>query len=427
MTSDKLAIHGGTPVRTEPLAQHRWSIGDEEREALMDVMDGADESWGEAGYGRKLEDQFAGLHGVKYAFGTDSGTSAIHSAIAAVNPEPGDEIITSPVTDIGTVLGILIQNAIPVFVDWDADTFNMDPADIERRITDRTRAILVVHWGGNPCDMDAIMDIGRRHDLVVIEDCSQAHFAEYQGQLVGTIGDMACFSLGSKLITAAGGGMFISNNEKFARRAKGFANKGSEYDELRNSLRPTTEFRGSERRYEFLGDFHQMSPLMAAVGYAQLQKVEQTLAARRRVADIVDEMVAEVPGFVRPKVRPGDKMSYYIYCYKTEEEEIGASPEQFAEALQAEGIDNTPGVLVGQPLYKFPLFAEENTYGKSRYPFVDEQGNRRIDYNALHLPVVQRELPKLGHIMSSNNHSDEDARDIGTAIQKVAGYYYSRK
>ncbi len=428
MAPEKLAIHGGTPVRSEPLPSHSWFMGDEEIDAVMEVMDGAEENWGKSGHLRKLEDLFAEIHGVRYAFSTDSGTGAIHAAIGAVNPEPGDEIITAPATDIGSVLGILIQNAIPVFADWDADTMNMDAADAERRITDRTRAILVVHWAGNPCDMDAFMDIGRRYDLPIIEDCSHAHLSEYQGKLVGTVGDMGCFSLGSKLITAAGGGMFISDDEPTARRAKGFAAKGSEYDdELRNSLRPTSDFRGSSRGYEFLGDYHHMSPLMAAVGYEQLKKVQLTLGTRRRMADIVDDMTEEVPGFVRPRVRPGDKMSYYVYCYKIEEEQMGASPQEFSEALAAEGIDNTQGILAGQPLYKFPLFAEENTYGTSKYPFYDEAGNRRIDYPSMELPVVERELPKMQFISASNFHTEDVARDIGTAVQKVADYYYNRK
>ena len=165
---------------------------------------------------------------------------------------------------------------------------------------------------------------------------------------------------------------------------------------------------------------------MAAVGYEQLKKVQLTLGTRRRMADIVDEMTAEVPGFVRPRVRPGDKMSYYVYCYKIEEEQMGASPQEFSDALAAEGIDNSPGILAGQPLYKFPLFAEENTYGTSKYPFYDEAGNRRIDYPSMQLPVVERELPKMQFIMSSNFHTEKVAREIGTAIQKVADYYYNR-
>jgi dTDP-4-amino-4,6-dideoxygalactose transaminase len=430
VANEKLAIDGGEPLRREPFAP-RWDFGEPEKRNLRETIDRASEpggSWGTTNQVREFEDAFARRHGVNYAIATDSGTGAIHAAVGAVNPEPGDEIITTPTSDIGTVLGIMLQNAVPVFADWDPDTFNTDPADLERRVTDRTRAIIAVHLFGNPCDMDAFMDIGRRYDLPIIEDCSHAHLSEYQGKLVGTVGDMGCFSLGSKLITAAGGGMFISDDEPTARRAKGFAAKGSEYDdELRNSLRPTSDFRGSSRGYEFLGDYHHMSPLMAAVGYEQLKKVQLTLGTRRRMADIVDDMTEEVPGFVRPRVRPGDKMSYYVYCYKIEEEQMGASPQEFSEALAAEGIDNTQGILAGQPLYKFPLFAEENTYGTSKYPFYDEAGNRRIDYPSMELPVVERELPKMQFISASNFHTEDVARDIGTAVQKVADYYYNRK
>ena len=304
--AEKLAIHGGEPVRTKPFGA-RWFFDDEDRRQVLEVVDKAvDGGWGAANKLEQFEDTFARLHGVKYAFATDSGTGAIHAAVGAVNPEPGDEIITTPVTDIGTVLGIILQNAIPVFADWDPERLNTDPADVERRITDRTRAIIAVHLFGNPCDMDAMMDVGRRHNIPVIEDCSHAHFAEYKGRLVGTIGDMGCYSLGGKLVTAGGGGMFISNNEEWTRRAKGFAFKGSEYDEgLRNSLRPTSDFQGSKTGYSFLGDFHRMSPLMAAVGLAQLGRIEKTMHARGRTWEIVDEMTAGIPGYVRPKLEPG--------------------------------------------------------------------------------------------------------------------------
>ncbi len=428
MTTEKLAIDGGEPVTTKTFGA-RWLFGEEEREHLLDVVNQADTgNWGSAGKVEAFEDEFARLHGVKYACSTDSGSGALHAAVAAVQLEPGDEIITTPITDIGTVQGIMLQNGIPVFCDWDSDTFNMDPADIEHRITDRTRAIIAVHWAGNPCDMDAIMDIARRHDLVVIEDCAQAHFAEYNGRLVGTVGDMGCYSLGGKLITAAGGGMFISDNEKYARRAKGFANKGSEYDEgLRNSLRPTSEFRGSSRGFAFLGDFHRMSPLQAAVGLAQLGRLEETMQRRGRVAEIVDDMVHELPGIMRPKYRPGDRISYYTYVFKVEEEVLGVSPERFAEALRAEGVQSGQGALAGQPLYRFPVFAEEQTYGNSRYPFVDEQGNRRIDYNALTLPVAERELPKIVSFGSNSRHTEEYAADIGNAIRKIALHYAARE
>ena len=184
------------------------------------------------------------------------------------------------------------------------------------------------------------MDVGRRHNIPVIEDCSHAHFAEYKGRLVGTIGDMGCYSLGGKLVTAGGGGMYISNNEELTRRAIGFARKGSEYDEgLRNSLRPTSDFQGSRTGYSFLGDFHRMSPLMAAVGLAHLGRIEKTMEARGRTWEIVDEMTAGIPGYVRPKIGPGDKTSYYVYGFRIVEEEMGAS---YTEVLRGAGRGGHP-------------------------------------------------------------------------------------
>ena len=425
---DRLAIDGGEPVTTKTFGA-RWLFGEEERGNLREVLEKcATGNWHSAGMVEAFEDEFARMHGVKYACATDSGSGALHAAVAAVRLEPGDEVITTAITDIGTVQGIMLQNGVPVFCDWDSDTFNMDPGDIEHRITDRTRAIIAVHWAGNPCDMDAIMDIARRHNLVVIEDCAQAHFAEYKGRLVGTIGDMGCYSLGGKLITAAGGGMFISDNEKYARIAKGFANKGSEYDEgLRNSLRPTSAQTGSPRGFAFLGDFHRISPLQAAVGLAQLGRLDETMQRRGRVAEIVDDMIHELPGITRPRVREGDRVSQYSYVFKVEEDVLGVSPARFCEALTAEGVDASQGALAGQPLYKFPVFAEERTYGESRYPFVDERGRRRIDYNALTLPVAERELPKIVSFISNSRHTDEYAVDIGNAIRKVALHYAGRK
>ena len=425
---DRLAIDGGEPVTTKTFGA-RWLFGQEERDRLREVVEKcAAGNWHSSGMVEAFEDEFARLHGVRYACSTDSGSGALHAAVAAVRLEPGDEVITTPITDIGTVQGIMLQNGVPVFCDWDSDTFNMDPNDIEHRITGRTRAIIAVHWAGNPCDMDAIMDIARRHDLVVIEDCAQAHFAEYKGRLVGTIGDMGCYSLGGKLITAAGGGMFISDNEKYARIAKGFANKGSEYDAgLRNSLRPTSARGGSPRGFAFVGDFHRMSPLQAAVGLSQLGRLEETLERRERVAEIVDDMIHELPGVTRPRFREGDRVSYYTYVFKVEEDVLGVSPAEFCEALKAEGIEAGQGALAGRPLYKFPVFAEERTYGDSHYPFVDEAGNRRIDYENMTLPVAESELPKIVSFISNSRHTDEYAVDIGNAIRKVALHYASRK
>ena len=427
MTTDKLAIDGGTPLRTEPFG-NRHDLGEPELAQLMQIVDDAQEQWHSGYKVREFEDGFARRHGVKYAVATDSGTGAIHAAVAAIDPEPGDEIITAPVTDIGSVLGIILQNAVPVFSDWEPGAvFNQSAADIERRITERTRAIMVVHLSGVPVDMDAVMDVARRHDLPVIEDCSQAHLTEYQGRLVGTIGDVGCYSLGGKPLTAAGGGILITNNEALARRAKGFAAKGSEYDEeLRNSLRPTTTRRGSERGYSFLGDFHIMTDLMAAIGIAQLDRLDGYIARRRAAGAIIEDILWEVPGLTPQKIRPGDRSGYYNHSFLHDEEVIGVPAERFADAVSAEGVD-CKVYLDGMPLYHYPIFAESRTYGESGYPFVDERGNRRIDYREVRLPVVEKELPGMLKVSGNSSHTERDALDVGNAVKKVALHYASRR
>ena len=429
MTTEKLAIHGGEPVRTKPFG-NRHSFGDPEKEQLMEVMDNAHTMWTSRYKTQEFEDGFAQRHGVGYAVATDSGTGSLHAAVAAVNPEPGDEIITAPATDIGSVLGIVLQNAIPVFSDWRPGAYlNQDAADIESRITERTKAIMVVHLFGYPVDMDAVLDVARRHNLPVIEDCSQAHLAEYKGKLVGTMGDMGCFSLGGKPLTAAGGGILITDNEEFARRAKGFAAKGSEFDEgLRNSLRPTSDNQGSSTGYSFLGDYHPMSNLMAAVGIAQLGRIDGYVAQRRAAGAIMEDMLWEVPGITPQKpANPDDRSGFYVHGFLYDEEEVGVSLEQFTEACQAEGAPAGGPYIRGMGLYRYPIFAEERTYGQSGYPFVDEQGNRRVDYNALHLPVLEEELPKSLTVGGNSSYTEEDATDIAAAIRKVAMHYSSRR
>ena len=271
-------------------------------------------------------------------------------------------------------------------------------------------------------------EIGRAHDLPVIEDCSQAHLAEYRGNKVGVIGDIGCFSLGGKTLTTDQGGMIITNNEALARRAMGFSRKGSEMDSaLRSSLAPTTYQHGSSRGYAFLGDFHPMTDLHAAVGLAQLGRWEEATRVRRQTAAILDEVVPHLPGFRIQKVHPGDRSAYYTYAYTVDEAEAGVSSEEFAAAVIAEGIPDCYGPYIqGRPLYRYPIFAEEDTYGQSHYPFVDEQGQRRIDYSSIHLPHIERELPKTGFILFRNSYTEEDAKDIAAAMRKVALHYAGR-
>ena len=219
--------------------------------------------------------------------------------------------------------------------------------------------------------------------------------------------------------------MVITNDTELARRAVGFTRKGSEMDETMTEMLGPTSYRwGSARGYAFLGTHSPMTDLEAAVGMAQIGRWDEATAARRRAAEILDEALYELPGIHPQVIREGNRSSYYVYGYRIDEDEAGVSTEQFSRAVKAEGIPDCNGAYIrGMPLYKYPLFAEELTYGDSRYPFVDEHGVRRVDYNSLRLPNIEQHLPTTGTVLFRNTYTEEDANDIGTAMRKVALHY----
>src|SRR6266540_7381686 len=213
-------------VRSRPEVGRRAPFGWEELRLLRDAVASQNLCCIGGQMVSAFEREFAEAYGSPYAVASTSGTSAIHVALGALDLNPGDEVITAPITDLGTIIPILYQGAIPVFADID-DSYNMDPSEVERKITSRTRAIIAVHLFGNPCDMDAMVRIAKRHNVVLIEDCAQAHFAEYKGRYAGTIGDIGCFSFQqSKHMTTGDGGMTITGNKTYYERMKLFADKG---------------------------------------------------------------------------------------------------------------------------------------------------------------------------------------------------------
>src|SRR5829696_3437509 len=190
----RLAIDGGPSVRSAPLPGELRQMGDDEIAELTEVIRSGRLGRHGGTKVKELERAFAELYGVKHAVAVSSGSASVHTAIAAINPNPGDEIITTPCSDFGTILGILFQNAIPVFADLDPQTFCLDPASVEARITDRTRAIVAVHLFGGLADVEALVEIGRRYDITVIEDCAQAQLSTLNDRLAGTVGEIGCFS-----------------------------------------------------------------------------------------------------------------------------------------------------------------------------------------------------------------------------------------
>ncbi|MBM4084570.1 MAG: DegT/DnrJ/EryC1/StrS family aminotransferase [Planctomycetes bacterium] len=403
---DKLAIYGGEPVRKKPFPSGK-KVGFDELRELMDVIESGNMYRYPGAKVPKLEEEFARLYGTKHAIASTSGTASIHVAVGMLNPNPGGEIITAPITDLGTVVPILYQNAIPIFADVDYETFNMDPADVERRITEKTKAILVVHLFGTGADMDAILDIARRHKLMVIEDCSQAHVTEFKGRLLGTIGDIGCFSLQqSKHMTTGDGGMTITNNDDLAERGKFFQDKGWR----RAAWGP--------RAYLFLAPNYRMNELSAAVGLAQCRKVKDVVAKRAKLGDLLTSLLKDAPGVHPQKVLPGAKHSYWSYGM-TVDERLG-SPDEFAQAVRAEGV-SAGAHYIGLPIFLCAeALSQKKTYGASECPFSCPHARPGIEYTPGQCPVCERVLNRMITTGISEFWSEDDIRDMGKAFVKVA-------
>ncbi len=401
----KLAMHGGTPVRTKPFPA-RTPFDEREVEMVAKAI----RSQNLFGLGgpmvTEFEERFAGLYGAKYSVASSSGTAAIHIAVGAINPEPGDEIITAPITDAGTVVPILYQNAIPVFADVD-DTYNMDPADVERRITPRTRAILVVHLFGNPCDMDAMLKIARRHNLWLLEDCSQAHLTEYKGRLLGTIGDMGCYSLQqSKHLTTGDGGMTITSNDALSERMMLFRDKGW-----------TRKPGWGPRTYRFLAPNYRMTELQGAVGIVQTEKGAAVVARRNALGDLLTAEIQGLPGVLPAPVTPGGRGTYWLYALRV----THVPAQQFAQALTAEGVPAGAG-YIGEPIFLcMEALAGKETFGASQHPLDGCHGGRILDYAPGMCPHTEQILKQMVTLGIHENYTREDVLDMAAAIRKVAG------
>jgi dTDP-4-amino-4,6-dideoxygalactose transaminase len=294
-----------------------------------------------------FEEEFAAYCGVQHAVGVNSGTSALHLALLAAGIGPGDEVITVPFTFFATVATIGYVGAIPVYVDIDPGTFNIDVRQIEAAITERTRALLPVHLYGQPADMDPILDIARRHKLVVIEDVAQAHGAEYHGRRAGSIGDIGCFSFyPTKNLGAAGeGGLVTTNNPEFARTIRSLRNWGEEH-----------------RYYPVLKGYnYRLSGLQAAILRVKLNRLEQWTEARRKLAAGYDGWL-EDSGVLRPAVIPDVR---HVYCLYT----IQASGrDRLQQELEGAGIKTAVHYPV--PIHLMPAYTDER-YRAGNFPIAE--------------------------------------------------------
>ena len=311
-------------------------IGEEEKRAVLEVL-----SSGMLAQGKKVakfEENFADYIKVKHAIAVNSGTSALHTALLACGIRQGDEVITTPFSFIATANAILYCQAKPVFADIDEKTFNIDPEQIKEKITSKTKALLVVHLYGLPCEMQAIKEICEDYKLLLIEDACQAHGAEYKGKRVGSFGDAGVFSFyPTKNMTTGEGGMITTNNEKIAEKAR------------------LIREHGAKQRYlhETLGYNYRMTDIAAAIGIEQLKKLDKMNETRIKNAEILTKGIRGINGITLPFVPNGTKHVFHQYTIRITGD-YKLTREQLIEKMKANGIASM--IYYPIPIHKQPLY-----------------------------------------------------------------------
>lgn len=408
--SQTAALLGGTPAVTA--ATPSWPLIDQEtlaeitrvitEETLCPV--GAEGTQGE------FEREFAALHGRKYGLAVNGGTAALMLALHGAGVQPGDEVIASPFTWGASVSCILQNFAIPIFADIDPHTFTLDPDSIERRITLRTKAIVVVHIFGFPADMTRIMEVAQRHGLAVIEDCAQAHGGKHAGRLLGSWGTVGAFSLqASKNLTGGEGGILVCDDREIYERAMSM---GTHPQRLYAELE-LPEFR---EKIDSLAFNYRMHSMAAAMANTQLKYLEEWTLARGRNAQRLYDAVRDIPYVHVPDpLLETDRHAYYNIPFTYEPGVIPLSRDEFVEALKAEQV--AANIYVKVPLYLRPRFQNHDYFGRG-YPWA--LAPEPIEYRKGDCPVAER-MVMVEFQVSGNYYVDEPElmAQIGAAIGKV--------
>jgi dTDP-4-amino-4,6-dideoxygalactose transaminase len=403
----KLAINGGQKaVKTACKRARRW--GDLERERLNAMLEQDSLFYWKGPQTTLALERYKKIYPFKYAHTCTSGTAAIHIAVNAAGVGPGDEVITSPITDIGTVIGVIYQQGVPVFADLGASTYNLDPADVERRITPKTKAIIAVHLCGNPCDMNALKDIADKHKLILIEDCCQAWGAKYHGQPIGTLGHIGCWSLqDSKHITTGDGGVVASNDERFGPILQMCGDKGA------NRGKATGGFRTFATNYR-------MNESSAAVLAAQLERLEGIASKRAKLGNLLTEKITGIPGIAPHQVHPEDRCVYWFYFFRMDPKAFKCDRAKFVQALAAEGVSCSAG-YIKVPLHREPVFQNHGFFA-GRWP-VKEFGLTQMDFTKHHTPEVEAILETGIRVTIHEGMTEDYIVECGAAVRKVAQHF----
>ena len=396
--TQELAINGGKPIREKLLPYgHQW-IDEEDIKAVIEVLHS---DWITQGPKvAEFEKKFAKYVGARYAVAVSSGTAALHTACFAAQIEKGDEVITTPITFAASANCVLYQGGTPVFADIDENTLNIDPREIKKKITRKTKALIPVDFTGRPVDLENILQIAKDNKLIIIEDASHALGATYKGSKIGSISDMTIFSFHPvKHITTGEGGMVTTNNKKCYERLKLFRTHGitKDKDKLLNYDGPWY--------YEMqeLGYNYRLTDFQCALGLGQLKKIDKFIQRRREIVKKYNSEFKDIPEIKIPEINPIDyNPVWHIYMIQVNLEKLKVDRREIYQALRAENI----GVNVHYiPIHLKPYYRKRFGYYLGDFPKAENYYSRAIT-----LPV----FPKM---------SDKDIDDVVAAVKKVISYY----
>jgi perosamine synthetase len=381
------------------------TLGDEEIALVSEVIRSGTLTSTKGKFVKTLERRFADVLGIAHAHACASGTAAVHTAIAAIDPEPGDEIITSPITDMGALAPIIYQGAIPVFADVDPDTLNVTAATIESRLSARTKAIVVTHLFGNPCEMTEIMALARARDIPVIEDCAQAFLARHDDRPVGTLGAIGCFSLQQgKHVTTGEGGLVVTRDDALARRMYLFINKAWGYGD------PNPD-------HYFLALNYRMSEVLGAVAVAQLPKLDAVAERRIAAAARLTAQLRGLPGIATPRVGPRSVHTYWKYCLHVDDQVVADGSPGLGRLLKEKGIASAPR-YIQKPAFMCEVIQKQRTFGNSRFPFTLARPEA-LDYDRSRFPGTFRGLERVLVLPWNELYTDEHVAYIADSIREA--------
>lgn len=425
MNKSPLAIHGGSKTRSKPFTL-RKTINEREISIVNEVLNKGDISlfFGSPGdyflggpYVKEFESKWANRYGFKNAISTNSWTTGLMAAVGAVGIGPGDEVLVTPYSMSATATSILFYGGIPVFVDIEDETFNIDPSKLEEKITSRTKAIMLVHLFGHPAEMNQIMAIAKKHNLRVIEDAAHAPGAKYKGKYVGAIGDVGGFSFNyHKHIHTGEGGLLVTNDDDIAKKCQLIRNHGENCFE---SL-------GVTDMTNVIGSNYRLTEVQAALGIVQADHIDDFVIHRNNLAKILSKKLSEYECFIPAKIKDGCTHSFYVYPFRYLPKVHGVSRSALVKAIVAEFPQSSHSEQVPffegyvKPLYWNKIYQEQRSIGRGHFPW-DQNPETKYDYHVGLCPIVERmhleELIYSPIIREAVN--EKDLYDVIQAIDKV--------